>query len=119
MNLDLFFVCIFLFVSQTGLIFYLNQRLSSLAEVVEDTASRLNGFPAEEFNPHEMIAEVKRGIEEVVADTIENLEPPRAIDHVFGAVAQLIQMKAMGAMNMLPEGVVNMAESVMGSSDEV
>lgn len=98
--------------------FYLNFRLSSLSLMVEETAARLNSLPAEEFDPLLIIAEVKAGIEDVVADTLENLEPPRAIDHVFGAVAQLIQMKAMGAMNMLPQGVADMAEQVMGQQHE-
>jgi len=86
--------------------------------MVEETAARLNNLPTEEFDPLLIIAEVKAGIEDVVADTLENLEPPRAIDHVFGAVAQLIQMKAMGAMNMLPQGVADMAEQVMGQNQE-
>lgn len=98
--------------------FYLNYRLSSLSLMVEETAARLNNLPTEEFDPLLIIAEVKAGIEDVVADTLENLEPPRAIDHVFGAVAQLIQMKAMGAMNMLPQGVADMAEQVMGQNQE-
>jgi len=98
--------------------FYLNYRLSSLSLIVEETAARLNSLPTEEFDPLMIIAEVKAGIEDVVADTLENLEPPRAIDHVFGAVAQLIQMKAMGAMNMLPQGVADMAEQVMGQNQE-
>lgn len=98
--------------------FYLNYRLSSLSLMVEETAARLNSLPSEEFDPLLIIAEVKAGIEDVVSDTLENLEPPRAIDHVFGAVAQLIQMKAMGAMNMLPQGVADMAEHVMGQQHE-
>ncbi len=114
------FFCIFLLIIfQLGIGYFTFNRLSTLSLEISEHANRLNDLAPQDFDPAGMIAEVKLGIEEVVSDTIANLEPPRAIDHVFGAVAQLIQMKAMGAMNALPEGVLNMAETVMGSNEDV
>jgi len=116
---QLYFGIFLLLVFQLGVGYFTFERLSTLSEEISAHADRLNAFSQPELDPLSMIAEIKNGIEDVVADTISNLEPPRAIDHVFGAVAQLIQMKAMGAMNALPEGVLNMAESVMGSTEDV
>jgi len=44
--------------------------------------------------------EIKREMLEMVADTIENLQPPNAMDHIMGAVAQFIQMKMMKSLDM-------------------
>ena len=82
-----------------------------LSQLLDDSRERLNGLAgsaAVDLDP--VIGKIETTIAEIVDDTLQNLEPPRAIDHVFGAVAQMIQMRTMRAMDMLPQGVQDLIE---------
>jgi len=53
-------------------------------------------------NFDELKAEIGEIMEDIVHDTLQTLQPPRAVDHVFGAVAQLIQARTMKMMDAAP-----------------
>ena len=53
--------------------------------------------------PPSFMEELKDGLEDLVHDTISTMQPPNAADHVMGAIAQLIQMKAMQKFGMVPQ----------------
>lgn len=49
------------------------------------------------------MGELKENLEDLVHDTISTMQPPNAADHVMGAIAQMIQMRAMKQYgNFLP-----------------
>ena len=75
----------------------------TLSQNLRDSEERLNGLrdsPSIDLNP--IVQKMTETMEDIVADTLQNLEPPRAIDHVFGAVAQMIQARTMSMMNAVP-----------------
>jgi hypothetical protein len=85
---------------------------NSLSSTLRDYADRLNEVSAGTSIDLEPMATKMTGIiEDIVADTLQNLEPPRAIDHVFGAVAQMIQARTMKMMQ-LPSGVGEVVQMV-------
>ena len=94
---------------------------NSLSSTLRDYAERLNEVSAGTSIDLEPMATKMTGIiEDIVADTLQNLEPPRAIDHVFGAVAQMIQARTMKMMQ-LPSGVgevVQMVQDHLSPEDE-
>ena len=72
-----------------------------LNEIVENHSPDVAGFADD----------MRAVVTEIVEDTLQGLEPPRAIDHIFGAVAQLIQARTMQMMN--PQGLLGVAQGVM------
>ena len=93
----------------------------SLSSTLQDYAERLNAVQAGTTIDLEPMADKMTGIiEDIVSDTLQNLEPPRAIDHVFGAVAQMIQARTMKMMQ-LPTNVgevVQMAQEHLFTENE-
>jgi len=63
----------------------------------------------------EEIAEI---MEDIVHDTLQTLQPPRAVDHVFGAVAQLIQARTMKMMDAAPV-IAETAAQIMSEQENV
>lgn len=75
----------------------------TLSQNLRDSEDRLNALrdsPSIDLAP--IVQSMTETMEDIVANTLENLEPPRAIDHVFGAVAQMIQARTMSIMNAVP-----------------
>ena len=75
----------------------------TLSQNLRDSEERLNNLrdsPSIDLAP--IVSTMTQTMEDIVADTLQNLEPPRAIDHVFGAVAQMIQARTMSMMNSVP-----------------
>ena len=64
-----------------------------------DNMERLNGSG-------DMLETLKDSLEDIIADTLENIQPPSAFDHIAGAIGQMIQMKMMKSMDMLPPQIV-------------
>ena len=65
----------------------INQISSRLNDVIDDLQSEqpsLNGLNG-----------LKEELLDIVNDTIENLQPPSAIDHIAGAFSQFIQFRMM------------------------
>lgn len=84
----------------------------SLSQNLRDSEDRLNAkveSPSIELDG--VVDEITGVMENIVAETLQNLEPPRAIDHVFGAFAQMIQARTMKMMQ-LPSGLNEVVETV-------
>lgn len=93
----------------------------SLSQALLNSHGRLNEI-AEEYSPdlEEFGEEMREIVQGIVEDTLQNLEPPRAIDHIFGAVAQMIQARTMQMMNPgnLLGAAQEMVEQVLDSDQE-
>lgn len=84
----------------------------SLSQALLNSTDRLNELAAENSPDLDGLAgQMQEIVEDIVQDTLQNLEQPRAIDHIFGAVAQLIQARTMQMMN--PEKLLGAAQSVV------
>ena len=71
---------------------------ASIRKVAEDIEARLNGDVSV---PESFLTELKDEMGDLVHETIQNLQPPNAADHVMGAIAQMIQMRAMQKFGMV------------------
>jgi hypothetical protein len=60
------------------------------------------------------LQDVKESMVDIVEDTLSNMNPPSAFDHIAGAIAQMIQAKTMKSMglNALPPAVADIVEEV-------
>lgn len=84
-----------------------------LSQLLSDSQGRLNDLAGSQGSVIEpLIEKVEETISEIVEDTLQNLEPPKAIDHVFGAVAQMIQMRTMRSLNLMPEQLQQINEEL-------
>jgi hypothetical protein len=84
-----------------------------LSQLLADSQGRLNDLATShgiELDP--ILEKMEATISEIVDDTLQNLEPPKAIDHLFGAVAQMIQMRTMSSLNLMPEQLEQPIESL-------
>lgn len=89
------FVCVVL----CAVLAYLHNFKTQITIQVEAIKSK-----DEKFNIN--FEEIKEELLDLVHDTIQNLSPPSAIDHIAGAFSQFMQMKMMKSMKldeMLPE----------------
>jgi len=59
--------------------------------------------------------DVKESLIDIVEDTLSNMNPPSAFDHIAGAIAQMIQAKTMKSMglNALPPVVADIVEEII------
>mgnify|MGYP003148595061 FL=1 len=93
----------------------------SLSRALLNSQGRLNEI-AEEYSPdlQEFGEEMRNIVQDIVEDTLQNLEPPRAIDHIMGAVAQMIQARTMQMINPgnLLGAAQEMVEQVLDSDQE-
>ena len=71
---------------------------ASIKKVAQDIEDRLNGDVSV---PESFLNELKDEMGDLVHETIQNLQPPNAADHVMGALAQMIQMHAMKKFGMV------------------
>jgi hypothetical protein len=62
--------------------------------------------------------DVKDSMIDIVEDTLKNMNPPSAFDHIAGAVAQMIQAKTMKSMGLgaLPPAVADIVEEFIPES---
>ena len=58
------------------------------------------------------LKEIKEELGDIVHDVVANLQPPSAVDHLFGAIAQVIQVKAMKGMGL------SAGNAVLNENDE-
>lgn len=93
--LAFFGMCVWVWIS--------NARLKdTLTLLANDLKDRLNE-PVEV--PSSFVDNIKDEMFNIVEDTLQNLSPPTAADHLMGTLSQLFQMKMMKNMdltNMLP-----------------
>jgi len=72
----------------------LSHRLNRLEDQIHNKIEGLNDSP-------ELLTSLKNSMTEIIEDTLENLQPPTAFDHIAGAAVQFMQMKMMGTMEQL------------------
>lgn len=93
--LAFFGMCVWVWIS--------NARLKdTLTILANDLKDRLNA-PVEV--PSSFVDNIKDEMFNIVEDTLQNLTPPTAADHLMGTLSQLFQMKMMKNMdltNILP-----------------
>jgi len=94
-SFELYLVCAFLLTSFVAVFYQAFKHLTALIQDVEV------GFKQDTSN-HFNLDEIKEELLDLIQDVIGNMEPPRAVDHVFGAIAQILQFKAMKLMDVEP-----------------
>jgi len=111
-ELELIAVLVLLFLLGLGVALSFG-RLFSHLNVLE---SRLN-IPVDVDIPF-TLDDVRASLIDIVEDTLSNMNPPSAFDHIAGAIAQMIQAKTMKSMglNALPPVVADIVEEFMPES---
>ncbi len=84
------------------------QRISAIEKKIEESSGKISNLG---HNPN-MLEELKDAMHDIVSDTLENMQPPTAFDHLAGGVMQLIQMKLMKGMDMMPPQILENESSV-------
>ena len=79
-------------------LFALKRLLEALAQVTES-------FNRTSSETNIDIDGIREELLDIVENTISNLQPPNAIDHLMGALAQFAQMKLMKTMGVSPDMV--------------
>ena len=102
---SLLFLCVFVWMS----ISTLKTTLSELSERFESKTVEL---------PPSFVEEMKDEMYEIVQDTVKNMQPPNAADHLMGALSQMVQMKMMKAMN-LADALPAIGQAIQGAVPEV
>lgn len=88
--LSFFGMCVWVWLS--------NARLrDTLTLLADDLKDRLNE-PLDV--PSSFVDELKDEMFNIVEDTLQNLSPPTAADHLMGTLSQLFQMKMMKNLNL-------------------
>lgn len=88
--LSFFGMCVWVWLS--------NARLKdTLTLLANDLKDRLNE-PLDV--PSSFVDEIKDEMFNIVEETLQNLSPPTAADHLMGTLSQLFQMKMMKNMNL-------------------
>lgn len=104
-----------------GLILYFLNHLKGsilliegrLNETIENLANNTQELPS--------LNGLKDEVLDIVESTIENLQPPTALDHIAGAVSQYFQFKLMRDMNMenLPQQLPDIIETAKDVVDGI
>lgn len=95
MSFELYLVCAFLLTSFVAVFYQAFKHLTALIQDVEVGFKQDNGNA---FN----LDEVKEELLDLVHDVLQNMEPPKAADHIFGAIGQILQFKMMKMMDIDP-----------------
>ena len=56
---------------------------------------------------------LKESLTDIVEETLENLNPPTAFDHIAGAAVQFMQMKMMAGLEQVSPQLADMAEDLI------
>ena len=84
---SLFFLCVFVWISISSL----KATLTALGNQLQTNTVEI---------PPSFVEELKEEMFDIVQDTVQNMQPPNAADHLMGALSQMVQMKMMKAMNL-------------------
>jgi len=87
-SFELYLVCAFLLTSFVAVFYQAFKHLTALIQDVEV------GFKQDNPNPFN-IDEIKEELLDLVHDVLQNMQPPSAGDHIFGAIGQILQFKMM------------------------
>lgn len=83
-----------------------SNRLDRIEHKYDEKLSRLN-------DSGEVLNTLKESLTDIVEETLENLNPPTAFDHIAGAAVQFMQMKMMSGLEQVSPQLADMAEAVI------
>lgn len=116
----MFEVILPLYVAFLGLSLFVFMQSHALSAQIAKVATQIEDKMGEPIEvPSSFMDELKENLEDLVHDTISTMQPPNAADHVMGAIAQMIQMKAMqkfGMTNQLPQSHDQKIEPDLGEN---
>ena len=99
-----------LFLGCGGLLAYhlktFSTRLDRMEAKYDDKLSRLN-------DSSNVLNTLKDSLTDIVEETLENLNPPTAFDHIAGAAVQFMQMKMMAGLEQVSPQLADLAETVI------
>jgi len=102
----MFEVIIPLYASFLALCVFVFMQGQALSRQIKEVSSVITEKLGEEVKvPSSFMDELKESLEDLVHDTISTMQPPNAADHVMGAIAQMIQMKAMQKFGMVQPAI--------------
>ena len=106
-NIEFVAVLVLLFLIGTGVLMAF-LRLFTHLQYLESRLNEAGGAVDIPFS----LDDVKDSMIDIVEDTLKNMNPPSAFDHIAGAIAQMIQAKTMKSMglNALPPAVADVVE---------
>ena len=106
-------LCVSFFV----VVMYFKGIISRLEDRLNESTKKILGKEVDLPNLNELRDEVL----DIVQETIENLQPPSAIDHLMGAASQYFQLKMMKDFNLdsVKELAVNTVENAFHPDDNV
>jgi len=84
----------------------LSNRLDDFEGDIAMSLESLNDSP-------ELLTTLKESMSDIVEDTLANLQPPTAFDHLAGAAVQFMQMKMMAGLEQVSPQLANMAETII------
>lgn len=90
------------------------QMFRAISEALQEISTNLTARETTSFTG---IDDVKEELLGIVEDTIANLQPPSAIDHLMGALAQFAQIKLMKSMDIDPSDLMPALEEVIPPSN--
>jgi len=100
--LSMFEVIIPLYASFLALCLFVFMQGQALSRQIKEVSTIITEKLGEDIKvPTSFMDELKENLEDLVHDTISTMQPPNAADHVMGAIAQMIQMKAMQKFGMV------------------
>jgi len=99
-----------LFLGCGGLLAYhlkaFSNRLDHIEAKYDEKLGRLN-------DSSKVLTTLKDSLTDIVEETLENLNPPTAFDHLAGAAVQFMQMKMMSGLEQVSPQLADLAESVI------
>lgn len=101
------------------LLYILNHFKGIISQLEDRLNDSINSIEKNDFEMPSLNA-LKEEVLDIVESTIENLQPPTALDHIAGAVSQYFQFKLMRDMKLdemapvLPEVIETAKEVIDG-----
>ena len=99
MSFELYLVCAFLLTSFVAVFYQAFKHLTAQIQEVEVQFKQTNGNGLN-------LDEIKEDLLDLVHDVLQNMEPPKAADHIFGAIGQILQFKMMKMMDIDPSAML-------------
>ena len=83
-----------------------SNRLDLIETKYDEKLGRLN-------DSSKGLATLKESLSDIVEDTLANMQPPSAFDHLAGAAVQFMQMKMMAGLEQVSPQLADMAEDLI------
>lgn len=89
----------------------LSNRLDSMECDIAMSLESLNDSP-------NLLSSLKDSMSDIVEDTLANMQPPSAFDHLAGAAVQFMQMKMMAGLEQVSPQLADVAEELFDDKVE-